>query len=221
MNRMKHFNLVYKIKKEKNWKAVVCKWHNNLCLKKIKFFKLLPSCKSVNPLQRSYLNHLQKMVSLSLLTRFGTRFPYGILGYTRVDRYEYLALTVPGYELDSNVEQVCTNKARIYSVKQCLSRFEHDLLPNFIGLFNSSNCVLVRSCTIKHDFYSIYLTFTWFTYSPADFCWSYAQIYTFFELLTNKHQYYSSKNNGRCNRWQKGIRNHEKTDRHWDRVYQF
>jgi len=69
------------------------------------------------------------------------------------------------------------NKARIYSVKQGLLRLEHDLLPNFIGLFNSSKCVLVQSCTIKHDFYSIYLTFTWFTYGPADFCSSYAQIY--------------------------------------------
>lgn len=30
------------------------------------------------------------------------------------------------YDLDSNVARVCTNKARIYSVKQGLSRFEHD-----------------------------------------------------------------------------------------------
>ena len=55
---MKTFNLVYyKIKKEKKlWKAVrwiVCKWH---MFNKIKFLKLLPSCKSVNPSQRPYLN---------------------------------------------------------------------------------------------------------------------------------------------------------------------
>ena len=31
------------------------------------------------------------------------------------------------YDLDSNVARVSTNKARIYSIKQCLSRFEHDL----------------------------------------------------------------------------------------------
>ena len=32
-------------------------------------------------------------------TRLGIRFQYGILGYTRVDWYEYLAPTVPGDEL--------------------------------------------------------------------------------------------------------------------------
>jgi hypothetical protein len=32
-------------------------------------------------------------------TRLGTRFQYGILGYTRVDWYEYWAPTVPGDEL--------------------------------------------------------------------------------------------------------------------------
>ena len=35
---------------------------------------------------------------------------------------------------------------------------------------------LVRSCTVKIDFYSIYSTFTGFTYGPADLC--YAEIYT-------------------------------------------
>ena len=34
-------------------------------------------------------------------------------------------------DLDSNVARVCTNKARIYSVKQGLSRLEHDLQNDF------------------------------------------------------------------------------------------
>ena len=35
------------------------------------------------------------------------------------------------YDLDSNVARVCTNKARIYSIRQGLSRFEHDLQNDF------------------------------------------------------------------------------------------
>ena len=59
MNKMKIFNLVYKIKKIKNNKN--CEKRsggssvNDICFNKIKFLKLLPSWKSVNPLQRSYL----------------------------------------------------------------------------------------------------------------------------------------------------------------------
>ena len=34
-------------------------------------------------------------------------------------------------DLDSNVARVCTNKAWIYSIKQGLSRFEHDLQNDF------------------------------------------------------------------------------------------
>ena len=50
------FNLVYKIKKQKLRKVVwwiILKWH---FLNKKRFIKSLPSCKYVNPLQRSYLN---------------------------------------------------------------------------------------------------------------------------------------------------------------------
>jgi len=78
---------------------------------------------------------------------------------------------VPWFELDSNVARVCTIKARVYSVKQGFSRFEHDLQPVFVRLFNGSMYVLVRSCTIKHDFYSIYSTFAGLTYGLADL-WS-------------------------------------------------
>ena len=35
------------------------------------------------------------------------------------------------YNLDSNAARVCTNKARIYSIKQGLSRFEHHLQNDF------------------------------------------------------------------------------------------
>jgi len=56
MNRMKNVNLVYEIKKEKNCeKQSAGSSLNDKCFNKIKFLNLLPSCKSVNPLQRSYL----------------------------------------------------------------------------------------------------------------------------------------------------------------------
>ena len=86
------------------------------------------------------------------------------------------------YDLDSNVARVSTNKARIYSIKQCLSRFEHDLQTIFIRLFYGFKYGLVRSVlrpsTIKHDVYTIYWTFTGFIYGPIDFCSSYARIIT-------------------------------------------
>jgi len=52
---MKIFNLVYKTKKEKTEKRCGGLSVNGICFNKIKFLKLLPSCKSVHPLQRSYL----------------------------------------------------------------------------------------------------------------------------------------------------------------------
>ena len=45
------------------------------------------------------------------------------------------------YDLDSNVARVCTNKARIYSIKQGLSRFEHDFKTIFIRLLYGSSTV--------------------------------------------------------------------------------
>ena len=108
--------------------------------------------------------HTICLKSISHKTRLGTRFPYGILGYTRVNWYEFLASTVLWYELDSDVARVCTNKARIYSVKQSLSRCDYDLHTTYIRLFNGSKFGLVRSCTVKYDFYSIFLTFTGLTY---------------------------------------------------------
>ena len=40
-------------------------------------------------------------------------------------------LAMSWYDLDSNVARVCTNKARIYLIKQGLSGFEHDLQKRF------------------------------------------------------------------------------------------
>ena len=48
------------------------------------------------------------------------------------------------YDIDSNVTRVCTNKARIYSIKQGLSRLEHDL-QTIVVRFQ------VRSVTALYD----------------------------------------------------------------------
>ena len=55
------------------------------------------------------------------------------------------------YDLDSNVAQVCTNKAWIYLIKQGLSLFEHDLQNDFIRLLYGSKYGLVRSVTALYD----------------------------------------------------------------------
>jgi len=56
MNRMKTFNLVYKIKIKNVKKRHGGSSVNGICFNKIKFLKLLPSYKSVHPLQRNKLN---------------------------------------------------------------------------------------------------------------------------------------------------------------------
>ena len=57
----------------------------------------------------------------------------------------------------------------MYLIKQGLSRFEPDLHTIFIRFFNGSIYGLVRSCTIKHNFYLISSTLTGFTYGPPTF----------------------------------------------------
>ena len=52
------------------------------------------------------------------------------------------------YDLDSNVARVCTNNARIYSIKQGLSRFEHDLQNDFHMIVVRFQ---VRSVTALYD----------------------------------------------------------------------
>ena len=57
---------------------------------------------------------------------------------------------MPGDELVRfrlNVARICTNKARIYSIKQGLSRIEHD----FHTIVYGSKYGLLQPCTIKHD----------------------------------------------------------------------
>ena len=90
-------------------------------------------------------------------TRLGTRYQCGILGYTRANWYEYWAPTVPGYDLDSNVARVCTNKARIYSIKQGLSRFEHDLQSDFHAIVVRFQ---VRSSTVCYSLVRLNTIFT-------------------------------------------------------------
>ena len=55
------------------------------------------------------------------------------------------------YDLGSNVARLCTNKAQIYSIKQGLSRFEHDLQTIFIRLLHGSKYGLVWSVTAYYD----------------------------------------------------------------------
>jgi len=98
-------------------------------------------------------NHLNP---ISHKTRLGTPFLYDIIGYTRVNWYEYWAPTVPWHELDSNVARVCTNKALIYSVEQGLLRFEHDLSTILY------DCFTVPS-TVKYGLVRLNTTFTRYT----------------------------------------------------------
>ena len=64
------------------------------------------------------------------------------------------------YDLDSNVARVSTNKARIYSIKQCLSRFEHDLQTDFHTIVLRFQ---VRSSSICYGLVRLNTTFTRFT----------------------------------------------------------
>ena len=61
------------------------------------------------------------------------------------------------YDLDSNVTRICTNKERIYSIKQGLSQFEHDLQNDF-------HTIVVRfqerSSTVCYSLVRLKTTFT-------------------------------------------------------------
>ena len=60
------------------------------------------------------------------------------------------------YDLDSNIARVCSNKARIYSIKQGLSWFEHDF-HTIVVRFQ------VRSSTVCYGLVRLYTTFTQLT----------------------------------------------------------
>ena len=66
-------------------------------------------------------------------------------------------LGVSWYDLDSNVARVCTNKARIYSVKQGLSRLEHDLQNDFHTIVVGFQ---VRYSTVCYGLVGLNTTFT-------------------------------------------------------------
>ena len=93
-------------------------------------------------------------------TRFGTRFQYGILGYTRVDWYEYWAPTVPGDELlrfrlkcsTSMYEQTTDilGQARFVTV---WTRFANDFHTTVVRF-------QVWSCTVCYGLVRLNTTFT-------------------------------------------------------------
>ena len=62
-----------------------------------------------------------------------------------------------GYDLDSNVARVCTNLARIYSIKHGLSRFEHDLQNDFHTIVVQFQ---VQSSTVCYGLVPLNTTFT-------------------------------------------------------------
>ena len=65
-------------------------------------------------------------------TEHGSNTVYSVIhGLTGMSIELQPCLGMSWYDLDSNVARVCTNKARIYSVKQGLSRLEHDLQNDF------------------------------------------------------------------------------------------
>ena len=68
-----------------------------------------------------------------------------------------LCLGMSWYDLKENVARVCTNKARIYSNKQGLSRFEHDLKNDFHTIVVRFQ---VRSSAVWYGLVRLNTTFT-------------------------------------------------------------
>ena len=62
------------------------------------------------------------------------------------------------YDLDSNVAWVCTNKEQIYSIKQGLSQFEHDLQKIFIYIRSHWLLFEFNSIRFIYDIDTIELT---------------------------------------------------------------
>ena len=88
----------------------------------------------------------------------GSNTVYSVIhGLTGTSIELQLSLGMIGYDLDSKVAQVCTNKAQIYSIKQGLSPFEHDLQNDFhtIGVR-----FVVRSSTVCYGLVRLNTTFT-------------------------------------------------------------
>ena len=76
------------------------------------------------------LNHLIKPITGSR-----TNTVYSVIhGLTGTSIELQPCLGMSWYDLDSNVARVWRNKARIYSIKQGLSRFEHDLQNDLLTI---------------------------------------------------------------------------------------
>ena len=87
---MKKFNLGYKIKKEKNCeKRSGGSSVNDICFNRIKFLKLLPCCKSVNSLQRSYLKR-----SINIQTTDGALNTWRHNNHTYLNNFKRDALII-------------------------------------------------------------------------------------------------------------------------------
>ena len=87
------------------------------------------------------------------------------------------------YALDSNVARVCTNKARIYSIKQGLSRFEHDLQNDFHTIVVRFQ---VQSSTVCYGLVRLNTTFTRLTGHLQVYIRSHRLL---FELCSNYHTF--------------------------------
>ena len=62
----------------------------------------------------------------------GSNMVYSVIhGLTGTSIYLQRCLGMSWYDLDSNIARECTNKARIYPIRQGLSRFEHYLQNDF------------------------------------------------------------------------------------------
>ena len=166
-------------------------------------------------------------------TRLGTRFQYGILGYTRVDWYEYWAPTVTGDELVRFRLECSTcmyeqstdilGQARFVTVWTRFANDFHTIVVRF----------QVRSSTVCYGLVQLNTTFTRLTGHlqglhtvPSTFVrvmLELSHICVCFDinwlvLMAWLHKFSNFQQKSYKNgRWQnKGIRNHDKTDRHWD-----
>ena len=104
------------------------------------------------------IHNVVSVKPVSHRTRLGTRFQNGTiysvihgLAGTSIELQPCLGMS--WYDLDSNVARVCTNKARIYSIKGGLSRFAKRFRTIFVRF-------KVRSSTVCYGLVRLNTTFT-------------------------------------------------------------
>lgn len=160
-------------------------------------------------------------------TRLGTRFQYGILGYTRVDWYEYWAPTVPRDELvrfrlecSTSMYEQSTDilgQARFVTIWTRFANDFHTIVVRF----------QVRSSTVCYGLIQLHTTFTRLTGHlqglhtvPSTFVrvmLELSHICVCFDINWLVLMAWLHKFSNFQQRWQnKGIRNQDNTDRHWD-----